>query len=100
MGAAVLIVLDSSALVSVLLGEDEAAAVARALDANSPRLLSAANLLEAAMVIESRKGEAGGASSTCSGTVSEWRWYRSTRTRQSSHEWLGGGSVEDITLPR
>jgi ribonuclease VapC len=60
MGAAVLIVLDSSALASVLLGEDKAAAVARAIDANSPRLLSAANLLETAMVVASRKGEAGG----------------------------------------
>jgi ribonuclease VapC len=60
MGAAVLIVIDSSALVSVLLGEDSAARVAQAMEDNSPRLLSAANLLETAMVIESRKGEAGG----------------------------------------
>lgn len=59
MGAAVLIVIDSSALVSVLLGEDNAARVAQAIDRNSPRLLSAANLLETAMVIESRKGEPG-----------------------------------------
>src|SRR5262249_21241561 len=34
--------------------------IARALEAGAPRLLSAANLLEASIVIESRKGEAAG----------------------------------------
>lgn len=53
-------VLDSSALLAVLLQEDQATQVARAIERESPRLLSAANLLETAIVIESRKGEAGG----------------------------------------
>ena len=44
----------------MLLGEPDAARVAAAIDLDSPRLLSAANLLETAMVIESRKGEPGG----------------------------------------
>jgi ribonuclease VapC len=44
----------------VLLNEANAAAMARAIEDCSQRLLSAANLLEAAMVIESRKGETGG----------------------------------------
>ena len=53
-------VIDTSALLAVLLGEADAPQIARAIEAGSPRLLSAANLLEASIVIESRKGEAGG----------------------------------------
>jgi ribonuclease VapC len=53
-------VIDTSALLSVLLQERDADRFAQAIDAGSPRLLSAANLLEASIVIESRKGEAGG----------------------------------------
>ena len=44
----------------MLLDEPAAAPMAEAIEHASPRLLSAANLLEAAIVIESRKGEAGG----------------------------------------
>lgn len=53
-------VIDTSAIIAVLLDEADAASIARAIESGSPRLLSAANLLEASMVIESRKGEAGG----------------------------------------
>lgn len=53
-------VIDTSSLVAVLLGEPEAPRLAQAIEAGSPRLLSAASLLEASIVIESRKGEAGG----------------------------------------
>jgi ribonuclease VapC len=53
-------VIDTSALLAILLGEPEADAVAAAIERNVPRLLSAANLLEASIVIEARKGEAGG----------------------------------------
>ena len=53
-------VIDSSAIVAVLLNEADAADIAQAIESNSQRLLSAANLLEASIVIESRKGEAGG----------------------------------------
>jgi ribonuclease VapC len=53
-------VIDTSALVAVLLQERDADRVAQAIDAGSPRLLSAASLLEASIVIESWKGEAGG----------------------------------------
>ncbi|MSO93190.1 MAG: type II toxin-antitoxin system VapC family toxin [Rhodospirillales bacterium] len=53
-------VIDTSAIFALLLGEADAPRVARAIEAHSPRLLSAANLLEASIVIESRKGEAGG----------------------------------------
>ena len=51
-------VLDSSVLVAILLGEPEAALFAATIEAASPRLLSAASLLEASIVIETRKGEA------------------------------------------
>ena len=53
-------VVDTSAITAVLLNEANAVAIAEAIESGSPRLLSAANLLEASMVIESRKGEAGG----------------------------------------
>ena len=53
-------VIDSSAIVAVLLYEPPAPRIVRAIEAGSPRLLSAANLLEVSMVIETRKGEAGG----------------------------------------
>jgi ribonuclease VapC len=51
-------VIDSSVLVAILLGEDEAARFAEAIEAASPRLLSAASLLDASIVIETRKGVA------------------------------------------
>jgi len=53
-------VIDSSAIVAILLGEAEAERLAAAIEAGSPRLLSAASLVEASIVIETRKGEAGG----------------------------------------
>src|SRR5438105_15454892 len=53
-------VIDSSAIIAVLLNEANAAQIAHAIEASSQRLLSAANLLEASIVVESRKGEAGG----------------------------------------
>jgi ribonuclease VapC len=53
-------VIDTSAIIAVLLNETAAARVAAAIESGSPRLLSAANLLETSIVIESRKGEAGG----------------------------------------
>jgi len=53
-------VIDTSAIVAVLLNEANAAAIAAAIEASSLRLLSAANLLEASIVVESRKGEAAG----------------------------------------
>ncbi len=53
-------VLDSSALLALLLNEPEAPAFRLALEADPVRLLSAANLVETAIVIEARVGEAGG----------------------------------------
>jgi ribonuclease VapC len=44
----------------VLLNEAGADRIARTIEASSQRLLSAATLMEASIVIESRKDEAGG----------------------------------------
>jgi ribonuclease VapC len=52
-------VIDTSAIVAILLGEPEAAEFAAVIEQDSSRLLSAASLLEASMVIETRKGEEG-----------------------------------------
>jgi ribonuclease VapC len=53
-------VLDTSALLAVLLNESEAPAFRLAIEADPVRLLSAANLVETSIVIEARVGEAGG----------------------------------------
>lgn len=53
-------VLDTSALLALLLDEPEAETYRAALDEDETRLVSAATLLETAIVIEARKGEAGG----------------------------------------
>ena len=51
-------VLDTSALLALLLDEPEAEDFRTALELDEVRLVSAATLLEAAIVIESRKGDA------------------------------------------
>ena len=53
-------VLDTSALLALLLDEPEAEEFRVAVEEDSTRLVSAATLLETALVIEARKGEAGG----------------------------------------
>jgi ribonuclease VapC len=53
-------VLDTSALLAVLLNEPEAAAFRLAIESDPVRLLSAANLVETSIAIEARVGEAGG----------------------------------------
>jgi ribonuclease VapC len=53
-------VIDSSAILAVLLNEKNATGIAWTIEAGSQRLLSAANLLETSIVIEGRKGDAGG----------------------------------------
>ena len=53
-------VVDSSALLALLLGEPESAAFARAIAADARRIASAFTILEAAIVVETRKGGSGG----------------------------------------
>ncbi|HRJ42919.1 MAG: type II toxin-antitoxin system VapC family toxin [Caldilineaceae bacterium] len=52
-------VIDTSAVMAILMGEPDAAIFAQAISADSVRLMSAATLLEAAIVIEARYGNAG-----------------------------------------
>lgn len=47
-------VLDTSAVLAILLDEPESAAIREALEGDHTRLFSAASLLETAIVIESR----------------------------------------------
>jgi ribonuclease VapC len=54
-----LIVVDTSALVAILLGEPDAAVFSAALAGASKRLLSAVTRVELSLVIEGRKGEPG-----------------------------------------
>ena len=53
-------VLDTSALVALLLDEPEAEEFRAAVEEDTTRLVSAATLLETALIIEARKGEPGG----------------------------------------
>lgn len=53
-------VIDSSALVALLLGEPRAALIAAAIAADPKRLISAFTAFETAVVIEARKGASGG----------------------------------------
>lgn len=53
-------VIDTSAIVAILLNESGARRFAEAIEAGSPRVMSAASLLEASIVIEARRGEAAG----------------------------------------
>ncbi len=53
-------VIDTSALVAIALNEPEAAAFEERIADAALRLISAATVLEAALVIETRLGEAGG----------------------------------------
>ena len=51
-------VIESSALVAILFGESDAAALAAEIERDATRLMSAASALEVAMVIESELGVA------------------------------------------
>lgn len=53
-------VVDTSAVLALLLDEPEAETFRVAIEDDETRLVSAATLLETALVIEARKGEAGG----------------------------------------
>jgi ribonuclease VapC len=53
-------VLDTSALLALLLDEPEAEEFRIAVEEDQTRLVSAATLLETALVVEARKGEPGG----------------------------------------
>lgn len=53
-------VIDSSAVLAILLGEPDAEVFASAIESAAVKLISAVNHLECAMVVEARKGPAGG----------------------------------------
>jgi len=53
-------VIDTSAILAILFGEADMEAITLALSQDPKRLLSAGTLLELMIVVESRKGEAGG----------------------------------------
>ena len=80
-------------------GESDAERVAQAIDAGSPRLLSAASLLEASIVIESRKGEAGGRELDLlmyRAGIESWRSIR-PRPRPPAPR---GGDLARVAIPR
>lgn len=53
-------VIDTSAIIAILLGEPEAGSLARTISDHAKRLMSAFSALECSIVIEAKKGEMGG----------------------------------------
>ena len=53
-------IIDTSALVSILDQEPDAERIARAIAAQHERILSAANLVETGIVMQARRGDDGG----------------------------------------
>ena len=53
-------VIDTSVVIAILFGEDDAEGLAAAIEADPTRLISAASMLEASLVVESELGEEGG----------------------------------------
>jgi ribonuclease VapC len=53
-------VIDTSAVIAILFGEPETASFVQALADDPKKIISAFNALESAIVIEAKKGEAGG----------------------------------------
>jgi ribonuclease VapC len=53
-------VVDTSAVIAILLGEPETESFVRALVEDPKKMISALNALESAIVVEAKKGEAGG----------------------------------------
>jgi len=54
------VVIDTSALIVILLGESEASRIAVAINDDPKRVMSSFSLLETGIVIEAKKGEVGG----------------------------------------
>src|SRR5436190_18992150 len=55
-----MMVIDTSAVLAILLGEDDAANYSAKISDDPKRLISAGTLLELMMVVEAKKGEVGG----------------------------------------
>lgn len=53
-------VIDTSALITILLGEPEAGIYAEAIAGDTKRLISVFSMLETSIVIEAKKGDSGG----------------------------------------
>lgn len=53
-------VIDTSALIAILFGEPEALSFTKAIADESQKMISSFNALESGIVVEARKGEAGG----------------------------------------
>lgn len=53
-------VIDTSAVLAILLGEAENETFAQAIDADPTRIMSAVSVLETSIVVEARKGPVGG----------------------------------------
>ncbi len=53
-------VIDSSIIIALLLGEDDIERIAKAITSDSKRLMSSFSVLESSIVIEAKKGEFGG----------------------------------------
>lgn len=89
-------VIDTSALIAILLVEADRDLYIEAIERSEIRLMSAANALEGAIVAEARKGAAGEGNSTCCCIVREstsFQWIRRWWRRPGG---CGGNSARGI----
>ena len=92
-------VLDTSALLALLLDEPEAEEFRAAVEEDTTRLVSAATLLETALVIEARKGEPGGRELDALIKRPRSSWSLSTRSTCPKREGLTDASARAVTPP-
>lgn len=93
-------VIDTSAIVAIALNEPDAPKIEVRIADDPVRLISAATVLEAAMVLETRLGMRAGVSLTFGCLTSGRRSFRSTRSRPKRRGARGVATARDITPPR
>ncbi len=90
-------VIDTSAVLAILFDEPERRHFAELIEADETRLISAATFLEAALVIESRRGEAAGRELDLFMHRHRSRSYPWTPSKRRLHASLGGGTAKVVT---
>jgi hypothetical protein len=92
-------VIDTSAIVAIALNEPDASEIELRIADDPVRLISAATVLEAAMVLETRLGDAGGASLTFGCSRSAPRSSPSMPNRPMRRGAPGVATAKGITPP-
>lgn len=90
-------VIDTSAIVVIALNEPDAPEIELRIADDPVRLISAATVLEAAMVLETRLGDRPDASLTFGYSRSRPRWFLSTPNRPMQRGAPGAATARGVT---